>query len=321
MQVSKKTILLLLISIMAIGCGDDKINDFTLIVPWSAGGGTDATARALAPLLAKELGVEITVVNRTGEGGVTGHQAMLDGDPKSTLGICTGELATYHWLGQSNITYADFTLIGLYNTAAAAITVSATSSWLVLQDLLDDIDSNPSGTYSMSGASVGSPQSLAVASLFKTKGIDPLKIKMETSSGAADALNLLKNGTIDMMPNSLPEVKADLDAGNVRSLVVLAPERIDNESFADVPTALEAVGEDIVGGTYRTLCGPAGMSESTVNKVTAAFVKVYNSTEFENFMVSNNNVMTFATGSACKDWLAAADIQAGQSIEDLGLAP
>jgi tripartite-type tricarboxylate transporter receptor subunit TctC len=47
-----------------------------LIVPWGAGGGTDATARIIASLLEKELKQPFNVVNRTGGSGVVGHQAI-----------------------------------------------------------------------------------------------------------------------------------------------------------------------------------------------------------------------------------------------------
>src|SRR4051812_44872889 len=48
----------------------------TLIVPWGAGGGTDATARILGSLMEKELGQPVNVVNRTGGSGVVGHAAI-----------------------------------------------------------------------------------------------------------------------------------------------------------------------------------------------------------------------------------------------------
>ena len=53
----------------------------TLIVPWSAGGGTDAVGRMLAKGLQEELGTPVNVVNRTGAGGIVGHTAMIDADP------------------------------------------------------------------------------------------------------------------------------------------------------------------------------------------------------------------------------------------------
>ena len=47
-----------------------------LIVPWGAGGGTDATARIIGTLLEKELKQPFNVVNRTGGSGVVGHDAI-----------------------------------------------------------------------------------------------------------------------------------------------------------------------------------------------------------------------------------------------------
>ena len=45
----------------------------TMVVPWGAGGGTDATARIVAALMEKEMGQPVNVVNRTGGNGVVGH--------------------------------------------------------------------------------------------------------------------------------------------------------------------------------------------------------------------------------------------------------
>jgi len=59
----------------------------TLIVPWAAGGGTDATARTIAAALEEELGQTVNVVNRTGGSGVVGHTAMAMAKPDGyTLG-------------------------------------------------------------------------------------------------------------------------------------------------------------------------------------------------------------------------------------------
>jgi len=56
----------------------------TMIVPWGAGGGTDATARIVAALLEKEMGQPVNVVNRTGGNGVVGHSAIATAHPMAT---------------------------------------------------------------------------------------------------------------------------------------------------------------------------------------------------------------------------------------------
>ena len=67
----------------------------TLIVPWGAGGGTDATARIIGSLLEKELGQPVTVVNRTGGSGVVGHAAIAAAAPEDEFGDPSHHLASF----------------------------------------------------------------------------------------------------------------------------------------------------------------------------------------------------------------------------------
>ena len=70
----------------------------TLIVPWGAGGGTDATARIIGSLLEKDLGQPVNVVNRTGGSGVVGHAAIASAQPDGyTIGLATVEIGMMHW--------------------------------------------------------------------------------------------------------------------------------------------------------------------------------------------------------------------------------
>src|SRR5882724_12104676 len=76
----------------------------TLIVPWGAGGGTDATARIIAALMEKELGQPVNVVNRTGGSGVVGHQAIASAPPDGyTIGMITVEIGMMHWVGLTTL--------------------------------------------------------------------------------------------------------------------------------------------------------------------------------------------------------------------------
>src|SRR2546425_3241591 len=74
-----------------------------LIVPWGAGGGTDATARIIASLLERELKQPINVVNRTGGSGVVGHQAIASSPADGyTLGMITVEITMMHWRSEEH---------------------------------------------------------------------------------------------------------------------------------------------------------------------------------------------------------------------------
>ena len=77
----------------------------TVIVPWGAGGGTDATARIVAALLEKDLGQPVNVVNRTGGSGVVGHRRSPRREPDGyTIGMITVEISMMHWQGLTELT-------------------------------------------------------------------------------------------------------------------------------------------------------------------------------------------------------------------------
>ena len=81
----------------------------TVIVPYAAGGGTDATGRMIATMLEKEFGKPFNVVNRVGGGGITGHSAIAQSPPDGyTIGIMTFEISTYAHMGLSPVSYRDF---------------------------------------------------------------------------------------------------------------------------------------------------------------------------------------------------------------------
>src|ERR671936_808435 len=76
----------------------------TVICPWGAGGGTDATARIVAAILEKDLGQPFNVVNRTGGSGVVGHSAIATAAPDGyTIGMLTVEISMMHWQGLTEL--------------------------------------------------------------------------------------------------------------------------------------------------------------------------------------------------------------------------
>src|SRR5207249_8890933 len=107
-----------------------------LIVPWAAGGGTDATARIIGTLLEKELGQPVNVVNRTGGSGVVGHSAIAQAAPDGyTIGLITVEIGMMHWQGLTDLTGASYTPIGLVNADPAGVEVAADSPYKTVNDL------------------------------------------------------------------------------------------------------------------------------------------------------------------------------------------
>ena len=100
----------------------------TVVVPWGAGGGTDATARIVAALLEKELGQPFNVVNRTGGSGVVGHSAIATAQPDGyTIGMLTVEISMMHWQGLTELNPKSYTPLALMNEDPPGVSVSASS--------------------------------------------------------------------------------------------------------------------------------------------------------------------------------------------------
>jgi tripartite-type tricarboxylate transporter receptor subunit TctC len=114
------------------------------VVPWSAGGGTDATGRIIGTLLEKELGQPVNVVNRTGGSGVVGHSAIATAKPDGyTIGVATVEIGMMHRAGLTELTGKNYTPIALYNYDAAGLIVNADSPWTTAQEVLDAVKAEP----------------------------------------------------------------------------------------------------------------------------------------------------------------------------------
>src|SRR5690606_41240268 len=88
----------------AMAQSDYPTRPVTVVCPWGAGGGTDATARIVAALLEKDLGQPFNVVNRTGGSGVVGHPALATAQPDGyTLGMNTVEIAVMHHQDRTSV--------------------------------------------------------------------------------------------------------------------------------------------------------------------------------------------------------------------------
>lgn len=314
---------IMLAAVLAAVTGTAALADYperpiTLIVPWAAGGGTDAIARTLGAQMEKELGTPVNVVNRTGGAGVVGHAEIVNAPADGySIGMITIELTTFYWSGTAEFTYKDLTPISLVNGDASAFNVSASSEWQDLRQALDAIKAAPPGTYKLSGMAPGAGYHLALSGLLQSEGIDPSVITVVPSQGAAPGFQELAAGGVDLVPSSLPEAKAMRDAGEVKTLAVLSEKRLP--AFPDVPTVEEAIGKPWVGVSWRGIAGPAGMPEEAVTRLADAVEKAWDSEEFQSFMNERGFGLMYAPAGEFAEFLAEQHERNGEVMKALGL--
>lgn len=290
----------------------------TLIVPWGAGGGTDATARIIGSLLEVELGQPINVVNRTGGSGVVGHQAIASADPDGyTIGMATVEIGMMHWAGLTDLTYQAYAPVALVNVDLAGIHVPADSDYETLDDLLSAIAASP-GELQASGTGQGGIWHLALAGMLQALGQEPAAVQWVPSQGAASGLQDMVAGGVDFVSCSLPEAQSLVDAGRVRSIALMGDER--DPAFPDVPTVEEVTGTPWTLGTWRGIVAPAGTPDETVATLTEALKTVHESIEFQEFMASRGFGVAWLEGEAFRAFMEESDADLGAVMQAVGLA-
>jgi tripartite-type tricarboxylate transporter receptor subunit TctC len=290
----------------------------TLIVPWGAGGGTDATARILATIMEKDLGQPINVVNRTGGSGVVGHAAIASAPPDGyTIGLATVEIGMMHWQGLTELKGDSYTPIGLVNADPAGINVRADAPYKTVQDLLAAIKANP-GKFKASGTGQGGIWHLAIAGLLRDQKIDPAALPWVPSNGAAPGLQDMVAGGVEVAPCSLPEARSLIDAGKVRSLAVMSDK--PSTLYPNVPTLKAALGSDWTMAAWRGIVAPKGIPADVRDKLAAAVRKAASSKEYTDFMASRGFGVIYAPPEEFAKFMAKSDAELGATMKAVGIA-
>jgi tripartite-type tricarboxylate transporter receptor subunit TctC len=312
MSIPRKALILLPIVIIAVAVGliyyftssptqpTYPVKPVTFIVPFAAGGGTDATARMIATLIENMTGWKVIVENRVGGGGSIGHLAAATSPPDGyTVGIITFELSTYAWLGIANVSYRDFKPIMMYNRDAAAIIVRADAPWKSVAELVEYIKANP-GKLKASGTGRGGVWDIARIGWLKAAGVDPSALPWVPSAGAAPALQDLIAGGIDICTCSLPEAASLIKAGRVRALAVM--DDVRNPAFPDVPT-LKELGINWSFGTWRGIAVPKDTPDYIVKILHDTIKKVIDSQQWKDFMSKSGFGMAYMSPEEFRKFL------------------
>jgi putative tricarboxylic transport membrane protein len=289
----------------------------TLIVPWAAGGGTDATARIIGALLEKELGQPVTVVNRTGGSGVVGHSAIAGAAPDGyTIGLITVEIGMMHWQGLTELTGASFTPIGLVNADPAGIEVAADAPYKNVGELIAAVKANP-GKFKASGTGQGGIWHLAIAGMLQDMKVDPASVPWVPSNGAAPGLQDLVAGGVQIAPVSLPEARSLIDAGKVKSLAVMADQ--PSALYPNVPTLKAATGSNWTMAAWRGMAAPKGLPADARDKLVAAIRKVAASKDYTDFMSQRGFGVIYAGPEDFAKFMAKSDTDLGATMKAVGI--
>ncbi len=290
----------------------------SILIPWGAGGGADQLARALAPLLERELKVPVNIVNRAGGSGAVGHVAMAQASADGyTWGLNTVEIAMLHWQGLSNYSPKDYTVAALINADAGGLVVKTDAPYKTAKDLIQAIREKPANSFKASGTGQGGIWHLGLIGWLVSEKIDPAKVPWIPSQGSAPAVQDLAAGGIDFVVVSLPEARALIDAGKLRALANMDATRL--WLYPDVPAMKEATGVEFVIQTWRGIVGPKGIPPEATIKMRAALKKAYDDLVFQDFLKARGFGPLWLEGDEAMSHMTKASDQFGVLMKEAGL--
>jgi len=251
----------------------------TIVVPFPAGGGTDAFARPLAATLSKNLGRQFIIDNKGGAGGTVGASLASRAAPD---GYTLFMGAVHHAIAPSvypKLDYnieTDFVPIGLVSSVPQVIVVNATRMPQAdFKAFLEAVRKNP-GKYNYASAGNGTSHHLA-GELFKLQ--TQTFITHIPYRGAGPALQDLIAGQVDMMFDGLGSSAAHIKAGRIKGLAVASTQRAPG--FPDLPTAAEMGLPSYQVATWYGLWAPKGTPKDVVERIQAELRKALNSDELK----------------------------------------
>lgn len=186
------------------GCQSDQAestNSFPdktleLIAPASPGGGWDRTARSVQRTLNnQDLEYPVTVVNKPGGGGEVGWQYLLQQDPHY-LALNSSLLMTGYLLGQSELSYENFTPISILSTEWLAVNVRSDSDIRNAKEMMHQLKEDPKSLKIGVSPSLGSGNHLSFVQAAMDYGIDPKEIDFLVYNSGGDTMIALLGGIL-----------------------------------------------------------------------------------------------------------------------------
>jgi tripartite-type tricarboxylate transporter receptor subunit TctC len=283
-RVERVAAVLALALVSACGWADDyPSRPIRLVIPFTAGGGTDIAGRVVAARLADRLNTTIVIDNRTGAGGIVGTEIVSKAAPDGyTLVLVSSSHAINPSL-RKRMPYdaiRDFTPVTLFVYSPGMLVVNPVIPATSVKDFIAYVRSKP-GQLSYGSAGTGTPVHLAMELLKSLAHIDIVHVPYK---GAADGMNDLIAGRVVAMIPSAASVLPHVKSGKLHGLAVTS--RARTAAAPDIPTMIEAGVPNYDAASWYALLAPAGTPRAIVQHLATETATVLKQPEVRDRLVS-----------------------------------
>ena len=273
-----------------------------LVVPFPAGGGTDAFARPLSAQFAKLTGKQLIIDNRGGAGGTLGAGIAAKAAPD---GYTLFMGAVHHSIAPSMYPKLDYDLqkdflpLALVANVPQVLVVNPKNMPSDYKGFMEAVRKAP-GKFNYGSAGAGTSHHLA-GELFKQQ--TKTFITHIPYTGAGPALRDLVAGQVDMMFDGLGSSAAHIKGGRIKAVMVAGAKR--NAAFPDVPCAAELGMPDYTVTTWYGLWTPKGTPADVQARIVEEIRKAAASDEIKAIWASNGAEFGTLTPAQFGDFVGA----------------
>lgn len=288
-----------------------------LVVPYPAGGGTDALARPLAQQLSARLGQTVVVDNRGGAGGSIGMEyvSRAPADGYTLLLALTPQLAVNGALYEK-IPYdpiKSFSPISLIGEAPYLLLVNPSLPVNTLKEFLALAKAeNGKLTYATSGS--GSGAHMAAELLI---GMTSIPMTHVPYKGGGPAMSDVLAGHVKVLFAPAASSMQHIQAGRLRALAITGEKRLS--SLPNVPTIAEAGVPGYESTVWYALLAPPGMSRDIVNRINAELLQSLKDPAFRSMMNINGIEPIGSTPEALSTYINKEIIKWTKVVKSAGL--
>lgn len=288
-----------------------------IMAPGSAGGGWDATARAMERALTEGGIVDesVSVYNVPGAGGTIGLAEFVsenEGNPHEFMWMAPTMVGAIH-LNDSPVTLEQVTPIARTHTGYRGIVVDAESEYETFEELAEAWVADPKA-FSFAGGSAGGSDHLMIGSLAQELGIDPNDLNYVPTAGGGELNTSILSGAVSAGATGLEELVGQVEAGEMRLLAVSTA-----ESTLGAPTFEDLGYEDVITSSWFGVVAPGGLSDEERDAAVALVEEMLATDQWAETLKANNYDEYVLVGEDFTDFLKEEDARAQELLASLGL--
>jgi len=291
-----------------------------LIVAYAPGGGSDLSARLIAPYASKKLGQPVNVVNVTGASGITGTMQVMNAKPDGyTIMIDNTSNTTFLAAAQSNLPFKleDKTWLGQWIADPMFYMFNADTPFKSLKDAMDFARANPE-KYTWGAGAQASQSMFHGLTLLMDAGVDPNKTKMVVfPEGMAPSVQAVLSGTVMEAGAMAADVEKLLPTGKVKILGVGTQQRV--KKYPDVPTAKEQGFPTSTLVSWYGLSGPKGLPQEVIDTWAKLLTDASKDPEFQAEADKQNKVLGFLSPKEQQDYVMKEYADMTKLAEKVGI--